>query len=102
MRGEDIIKAVMREHLVLPEEFFGMSRLPRFAKARRTAIAEMADSGLSKAAIAKLMQRSWSTVAYHLDAGYRQRNHDRAARYYQKHSAEKRPYWHGERKEMQT
>lgn len=98
MRGREIIKAIMREHLVLPEEFFGNRKLPRLVKARRAAALRMAKAGIRVPVIARLMKRDPRTIFYHINPKKRERDLVRAAAYYAKHRREHRPYWTNDRR----
>lgn len=102
MKGRDIIKAVMREHLVSPEEFFGNNRLPRFVAARREAAKRMAAAGIRVPVIARLMKRHPRTVAYHVNDSKRLHDLARAARYYAARRNEARPYWSNSRRHQTT
>lgn len=73
MKGKDIIKEVLRQRRVKPEEFFGATHLADVVAARRIAARRLSAAGFRVCAIARLMKRNHSTVTYWTRPGYRAR-----------------------------
>jgi intein-encoded DNA endonuclease-like protein len=61
-RGREIIKEVMREHMLCAEDFFGTLRHQHLVKARRTAARRLRDADYTCMQIARMMKRNHTTV----------------------------------------
>lgn len=82
-----IIKAVMREHLVGAQDFFGGCRIRRFTLARRAAAVRLSQTGLSRGVIARLMRREKTTIAYYINKEWRTKRKAAFSAYYHKQKA---------------
>jgi intein/homing endonuclease len=66
-RGREVIKEVMREHMLCEEDFFGTLRHQHLVKARRTAALRLRDIGYSCTQTARLLKRNHTTILNYLD-----------------------------------
>jgi hypothetical protein len=87
MKGKAIIKAILREHHVSADDFFGSGHARFVVYARVDAIQRMNDLGMNGHAIARIMKRNHSTIFYWLRPEYRARR----KKYYQDHWIQNRP-----------
>jgi hypothetical protein len=76
MKSRDIIKAVLTDHSLCAEDFFGSSRQPYLVTARMDCARRMKDAGYEFAAIARYMKRNPTTVLYYLSPDMRGRKKD--------------------------
>ncbi len=76
---DSVVFKICNERKIYPSEFFGNGRDKRLTEARREAIRRLAEAGLTKATIARLIKRDHGTVSYWLDPALRERS-NRAAR----------------------
>jgi predicted transcriptional regulator len=63
---KDIIRAVMIEHEVDEDEFFGLGRAAVLTDARRDAAIRLKKAGFSQQRIASILKRNHSTIDYYL------------------------------------
>lgn len=66
-RGREIIKDVLREHMLHADDFFGTLRHRHLVKARRAAALRLRDAGYSCTQSARMMKRNHTTVLNYLD-----------------------------------
>lgn len=66
-RGREIIKQVMREHMLGAEDFFGTLRHQHLVKARRVAARRLRDAGYSCTQTARMLKRNHTTVLNYLE-----------------------------------
>jgi transposase len=66
-RGRAIIKAVLNDHSLDPDDFFGTSRIDYLVEARIDAAVRMRARGYSHSRIADMLCRDRSTITYYLN-----------------------------------
>lgn len=64
--AQSILHATCRDHGITLEEMQGYSRIPKYIKARREAIAAMHKRGFSLHQIGEAMRRDHTTIVHHL------------------------------------
>jgi len=67
-RGREIIREVMREHMLCADDFFGTLRHRHLVKARRTAALRLRDAGYSCTQVARMLKRNHTTVLNYYEA----------------------------------
>jgi hypothetical protein len=67
LRGREVVKAVLAEHKIHPEDLFGLSRQPHLVAARIDAAQRMRAFKYSRAKIGEVLKRDGSTIGHYLN-----------------------------------
>jgi predicted transcriptional regulator len=77
LRGRDVIKAVLAEHRIHPEDLFGLSREPHLVAARIDAAKQMRALGYSHRKIGEILKRDRTCITHYLDPKIREKKRRR-------------------------
>lgn len=80
MKSRQIIKQVLKDHLLGAEDFFSRQRIGCYVAARMDAAKRLQAVGFSVNQIARFMRRNNTTIAYYLYPNIRQNRKDRKAK----------------------